>query len=156
MQNDEFKEQGNQKITESFSTIEQEQIVTNGKSPSTDSAGSPIKSDFDIYIHEKLKLLVENNPLLHETLECMEIPSHELQMKFNEISDLEKLMHPEFFDNRPTKTPERFLKIRNHITGLWAQVKPTYVSRTAIRQGLKNCGDVNWRDRRMLGYDCDL
>lgn len=119
-------------------------MESNGKSPSSDGGGSTEKSELDIILEEKLKVLIENNPLLFESLESMEIPLQELHMKCNEISDLEKLMHPEFFDNRPTKTPERFLKIRNHITGLWAQMKPTYISKTVIRQGLKNCGDVNW------------
>lgn len=133
-------------VIEVSQAIEEDYMETNGKSPSSDvtDSVSTEKSEFDNVLQEKLKLLLENNLLLFETLESMEVPTQELQMKCNEISDLEKFMHPEFFDSRPTKTPERFLKIRNHITGLWANMKPTYVSRTAIRQGLKNCGDVNW------------
>lgn len=36
-----------------------------------------------------------------------------------------------------------FLQIRNHILNAWIQTKPNYVTKTSVRQGLKNCGDVN-------------
>lgn len=35
------------------------------------------------------------------------------------------------------------LKIRNHILNVWKSIKPAYVTKTSIRQGLKQCGDVN-------------
>lgn len=45
--------------------------------------------------------------------------------------------------NKPAKTPERYLKIRNHILDYWEKHRPQYVSKTACRKGLKDCGDVN-------------
>lgn len=51
--------------------------------------------------------------------------------------------HREFFEGRPTKTPERFLKIRNYIIQAWQENRPVYVSKTMVRQGLRHCGDVN-------------
>nr|CAD7459538.1 unnamed protein product [Timema tahoe] len=33
--------------------------------------------------------------------------------------------------------------IRNHIIESWSQSKPIYVTKTSVRLGLKNCGDVN-------------
>ncbi|XP_063923826.1 histone H2A deubiquitinase MYSM1-like isoform X2 [Zophobas morio] len=72
-----------------------------------------------------------------------EVPRSEVHIDENFISELEKLVHGEFFEGRPTKTPLRYLKIRNHIINCWLSSKPTYVTKTSIRQGLKNCGDVN-------------
>lgn len=60
-----------------------------------------------------------------------------------EIGELEKYLHPEFFEGRPTKTPERYLKIRDYIVAAWNDSRPTYVSKTTVRNGLKHCGDVN-------------
>ncbi|KAJ1677131.1 hypothetical protein EV182_006810, partial [Spiromyces aspiralis] len=41
------------------------------------------------------------------------------------------------------KTPERYIKIRNHIINEWNRIKPKYLTKIAIRPGLKDCGDVN-------------
>jgi SWIRM domain len=35
------------------------------------------------------------------------------------------------------------LQIRNHILDMWQNSKPIYVSKTQVRAGLRNCGDVN-------------
>nr|CAD7260363.1 unnamed protein product [Timema shepardi] len=35
------------------------------------------------------------------------------------------------------------MDIRNHIIESWSQSKPMYVTKTSVRLGLKNCGDVN-------------
>lgn len=70
-------------------------------------------------------------------------PSEELKLNATEASDLEKLVHFEFFQGRQTKTPDRYMKIRGHILNSWFTSKPSYVSKTAVRTGLKNCGDVN-------------
>ncbi|RZC42586.1 histone H2A deubiquitinase MYSM1 [Asbolus verrucosus] len=73
----------------------------------------------------------------------LEQPKSEVTIDENFISELEKIVHSEFFEGRPTKTPLRYLKIRNHIISCWLSIKPAYVTKTSIRQGLKNCGDVN-------------
>ncbi|XP_050304868.1 histone H2A deubiquitinase MYSM1-like isoform X2 [Anthonomus grandis grandis] len=75
-------------------------------------------------------------------LDSMEVPSEEVVVNELEISDLEKYVHSEFFEGRPTKTPERYLKIRNYIIEVWHLSKPNYVFKTAVRSGLKQCGDV--------------
>ncbi|KAI9206879.1 uncharacterized protein BJ171DRAFT_495045 [Polychytrium aggregatum] len=41
------------------------------------------------------------------------------------------------------KTPERYVKIRNHILDLWDTVRPEYLTKTRARRGLNNEGDVN-------------
>ncbi|KAF5305231.1 hypothetical protein FQR65_LT07770 [Abscondita terminalis] len=76
-------------------------------------------------------------------LMSMEIPTSEVILAKDMITDLEKYIHSEFFEGRPTKTPNRYLKIRNHILNTWYISKPSYVTKTSIRPGLKNCGDVN-------------
>lgn len=70
-------------------------------------------------------------------------PTAEHPLDHRTITELEKYFHAEFFKGRPTKTSERYMKIRTFILDTWANAKPTYVSKTAIRNGLKNCGDVN-------------
>jgi protein MYSM1 len=34
-------------------------------------------------------------------------------------------------------------QIRNHIVDCWLHSRPRYVSKTSVRTGLRNCGDVN-------------
>ncbi|KAI8968245.1 hypothetical protein BDF20DRAFT_895213 [Mycotypha africana] len=60
-----------------------------------------------------------------------------------EIAEEEKLHNPEWFRGKATKTPERYLKIRNHMLACWEQCKPRYLTKTSARKGLKDCGDVN-------------
>ena len=59
------------------------------------------------------------------------------------IQDVEKEHHMEFFMGRTLKTPERYMKIRNYILDMWEKTKPSYLFKTAVRSGLRNCGDVN-------------
>lgn len=47
------------------------------------------------------------------------IPSEEKLLAPNTILEEEKLVHSEFFDGRPLKTPERYLRIRNYILDCW-------------------------------------
>ena len=49
----------------------------------------------------------------------------------------------EFFMGRALKTPERYMKIRNYILEMWEKTKPNFLFKTAVRSGLRNCGDVN-------------
>ncbi|XP_020774518.2 histone H2A deubiquitinase MYSM1 isoform X1 [Boleophthalmus pectinirostris] len=70
-------------------------------------------------------------------------PEQEIEMDPEVITEDEKQAIPEFFEGRPSKTPERYLKIRNYILDQWSKSKPKYLNKTSVRPGLKNCGDVN-------------
>ncbi|GAB6028918.1 Myb-like, SWIRM and MPN domains 1 [Chamberlinius hualienensis] len=72
-----------------------------------------------------------------------EVPEKELHLERDIITSNEKLVQREFFEGRPQKTPERYLKIRNYILDTWEKCKPNYLNKTSVRPGLKNCGDVN-------------
>ncbi|GAN02561.1 histone H2A deubiquitinase MYSM1-like [Mucor ambiguus] len=60
-----------------------------------------------------------------------------------EISEQEMAHNPEWFKQKYSKTPDRYLKIRNHMLACWKLVKPKYLTKTSARKGLKDCGDVN-------------
>ncbi|KAK2835815.1 hypothetical protein Q5P01_016299 [Channa striata] len=78
-----------------------------------------------------------------EDEEELKAPEQEVEMNLETISEDEKQAIPEFFEGRPSKTPERYLKIRNYILDQWLKNKPRYLNKTSVRPGLKNCGDVN-------------
>ncbi|KAI8088745.1 uncharacterized protein BX664DRAFT_261895, partial [Halteromyces radiatus] len=59
------------------------------------------------------------------------------------ISEEEKISNPEWFKNKHNKTPDRYLKIRNHLLACWQSCRPRYMTKTSSRKGLKDCGDVN-------------
>lgn len=46
-------------------------------------------------------------------------PEQEVTLDKDEITEEEKQAISEFFEGRPAKTPERYLKIRNHILEQW-------------------------------------
>ncbi|XP_041064442.1 histone H2A deubiquitinase MYSM1 isoform X1 [Carcharodon carcharias] len=75
--------------------------------------------------------------------EILKPPAQEVILDKNMITEDEKQAIPEFFEGRSSKTPERFLKIRNYILDQWEKSKPKYLNKTSVRPGLKNCGDVN-------------
>jgi hypothetical protein len=64
----------------------------------------------------------------------------------NEIQPFEREFQPEWFlgqtGKKINKTPERYMKIRNHIIGLWKTLGKN-ISKSRIRPGLKGEGDVN-------------
>ncbi|XP_032429007.1 histone H2A deubiquitinase MYSM1 isoform X1 [Xiphophorus hellerii] len=78
-----------------------------------------------------------------EEVEELKAPEQEVEMDTETITEDEKQAIPEFFEGRPSKTPERYLKIRNYILDQWLKSKPRYLNKTSVRPGLKNCGDVN-------------
>ncbi|XP_059369077.1 histone H2A deubiquitinase MYSM1 [Carassius carassius] len=78
-----------------------------------------------------------------EQEEELRAPDQEVVLDLNTITEEEKQAIPEFFEGRPSKTPERYLKIRNYILDQWGRSKPKYLNKTSVRPGLKNCGDVN-------------
>jgi hypothetical protein len=59
------------------------------------------------------------------------------------ITEEEKQVHSEFFCNKASKTPERYQRIRNTILQAWEKSPLTYLTKTSVRSGLKDCGDVN-------------
>lgn len=71
------------------------------------------------------------------------VPLEERIVDVATITDEEKTIHWDFFEGRPSKTPERYMKIRNSIIQEWKRVKPRYLTKTSVRPSLKNCGDVN-------------
>lgn len=83
------------------------------------------------------------DPQLDEMLNSSTVPSESIELASQTITDLEKYFHSEFFEGRPTKTPERYMKIRAYILNAWHDSQPGYVSKTTVRSGLKHCGDVN-------------
>uniref|UniRef100_A0A673WLJ2 Myb-like, SWIRM and MPN domain-containing protein 1 n=1 Tax=Salmo trutta TaxID=8032 RepID=A0A673WLJ2_SALTR len=70
-------------------------------------------------------------------------PEQEAELDLATITEEEKQAIPEFFEGRPSKTPERYLRIRNYMLDQWLKSKPKYLNKTSVRPGLKNCGDVN-------------
>ncbi|KAJ8920247.1 hypothetical protein NQ315_011908 [Exocentrus adspersus] len=77
-------------------------------------------------------------------LKSLETPRREIVLDKNSITELERVIHNEFFEGRPVKTPLRYLKIRNYIINSWISQKPVYLTKSSVRQGLKKtCGDVN-------------
>ncbi|CAO3623634.1 unnamed protein product [Mucor hiemalis] len=60
-----------------------------------------------------------------------------------EITAEERIHCAEWFVGKPSKSPERYLRIRNHILECWENTKPEYLTKTAGRKNLSSCGDVN-------------
>lgn len=54
-----------------------------------------------------------------EEEEELKAPEQEMEMDMETIAEDEKQAIPEFFEGRPSKTPERYLKIRNYILDQW-------------------------------------
>lgn len=90
----------------------------------------------------KRQLESVDEPVFKFLTSC-ETPTSEYYLEDNIITEAEKFIHSEFFKGRPTKTPSRYLKIRNSILDFWLENKPQYCTKTAVRRVLKNCGDVN-------------
>lgn len=51
--------------------------------------------------------------------EEIKAPEQEIEMDKESIKEEEKQAIPEFFEGRPSKTPDRYLKIRNYILDQW-------------------------------------
>ncbi|XP_029542194.2 histone H2A deubiquitinase MYSM1-like [Oncorhynchus nerka] len=78
-----------------------------------------------------------------EEEEELKYPEQEVELDPATITEEEKQAIPEFFEGRSSKTPGRYLRIRNYILDQWLKSKPRYLNKTSVRPGLKNCGDVN-------------
>ncbi|KAK3091933.1 hypothetical protein FSP39_023819 [Pinctada imbricata] len=97
-----------------------------------------------------------NNAIISHGGEIFEfpVPTKERFLQNKEITEEEKKIHTEFFDGRPSKTPERYLRIRNYIIDCWKKCQPSYLNKTSVRPGLKNCGDVNVIGRIHAYLEC--
>ncbi|KAB0794309.1 hypothetical protein PPYR_11148 [Photinus pyralis] len=115
--------------------VQKEHIAT---STSTVAQGASMESTSSVQ-HSDLNVGKE----IYDLLTSMDCPTCEVILGKDEVTDLEKYVHDEYFNGRTVKTPKRYLKIRNHILNAWTVGKPAYVTKTSVRQGLKNCGDVN-------------
>lgn len=107
-----------------------------------DGSDSPPHAD-DTETIRKIHELGDNDEETFNLLNSCDIPQCEIVLETSNISKLEQFLHSEYFKQGPTKTPERYLKIRNHIVSMWNQCKPNYLSKTVSRNGLRKCGDVN-------------
>ena len=54
-------------------------------------------------------------------------PTQECTLNLKAITDEEKEVVKEFFDNRPSKTPERYMRIRNYILETWYSITPSLI-----------------------------
>lgn len=89
---------------------------------------------------------VEDIPAIPETTQSEEnVKDHNTISIFDRftVSEEEMAQNPEWFKQKYSKTPDRYLKIRNHMLDCWNQCKPRYLTKTSARKGLKDCGDVN-------------
>lgn len=68
---------------------------------------------------DKLENPDEEDQEEEEEEEEIRAPEQEVTLDKEEITEEEKQAIPEFFEGRPAKTPERYLKIRNHILEQW-------------------------------------
>lgn len=71
-------------------------------------------SDNEMLFHSSCQVEEE----IHEEEE-LKPPEQEVEIDRNIIQEEEKQAIPEFFEGRQTKTPERYLKIRNYILDQW-------------------------------------
>lgn len=62
---------------------------------------------------------VEEDQEEEEEEEELRAPEQEVILDLNTITEEERQAIPEFFEGRPSKTPERYLKIRNFILDQW-------------------------------------
>lgn len=106
--------------------------------PATDSSAEDTENETS-----PDRLLPEGMEESASSAVTFEPPVAEVVLDKSEISKDEKIIHSEFFSGSSSKTPERYLRIRNFIIDAWNSQKPRYLNKTQARQGLKNCGDVN-------------
>ncbi|EGG17309.1 myb domain-containing protein [Cavenderia fasciculata] len=83
------------------------------------------------------------NDQKYEGEETNQYPTFERILPKNKIIEIEIRGCEEFFKGIPSKTPDRYLKIRNAIVDHWNRIKPIKLSKTIARREIKECGDVN-------------
>ncbi|CAO3600425.1 unnamed protein product [Absidia cylindrospora] len=61
----------------------------------------------------------------------------------DDITALERAQNPEWFiEGKPTKTPRKYMTVRNFILNYWDEHKPNYITKSSARKHMANCGDV--------------
>lgn len=127
-------------------------------SPNTVPSGSPsvpspkrvkasVRHDKD-YLHKLLEQDSNLHAILEDALTLEKPPVQEIFLDYDNFTSIEIQFNIEFFKPPPSgynsgKTPQRYAKIRNTILECWEKCKPQYLSKTAVRNLLKDCGDVN-------------
>ncbi|CAO3574003.1 unnamed protein product [Mortierella alpina] len=108
-------------------------------SPSNHSAGHSVS-----FQHEPT-FIPSGQTSIAPALTMSTTPAHAVPRVMDKaiITEEEKAVHSEFFCNKASKTPERYLRIRNTILQAWERSPSTYLTKTSVRSGLKDCGDVN-------------
>ncbi|XP_028629151.1 histone H2A deubiquitinase MYSM1 isoform X2 [Grammomys surdaster] len=133
-------------LNEKYNKPVEEYTIQGGEEPTEEAKHSlspePCEAQKDSSGNEMLLLPCQMEEENHEGEE-LKPPEQEVEIDRNVIQEEEKQAIPEFFEGRQTKTPERYLKIRNYILDQWEICKPKYLNKTSVRPGLKNCGDVN-------------
>ncbi|XP_059475457.1 histone H2A deubiquitinase MYSM1-like isoform X2 [Neocloeon triangulifer] len=118
-------------------------ILKEESEPEAVVSNKVLQPEVDCKVEEVAFAELEEEKVGKEKIFTFPLPLQEVSLDPEIVTDQEKDVHFEFFTGRPTKTPSRYLKIRNHIIDMWKECKPNYVSKTQTRNGLKNCGDVN-------------
>ncbi|KAI9596703.1 hypothetical protein BDF19DRAFT_22304 [Syncephalis fuscata] len=80
--------------------------------------------------------IIENNNAVVDSTDTVIIDR-------SSISEEEVKGNPEFFCGKPACTPDRYMKIRNHILNCWHKTRPSYLTKTGARKDMRDCGDVN-------------
>ncbi|KAI8371548.1 uncharacterized protein BYT42DRAFT_72947 [Radiomyces spectabilis] len=92
---------------------------------------------------EKQDTTMEQKAIPHDPIPEKQTVKENSMFDRHVISEEEQRNNPEWFNNKQSKTPDRYLKIRNHMLDCWEACKPRYLTKTSARKGLKDCGDVN-------------
>ncbi|XP_050731914.1 histone H2A deubiquitinase MYSM1-like [Eriocheir sinensis] len=129
-----------------------EQLVIIDKSPTDENFSTKVEESKNLdvmdecgevkdVVHSRVEGIGSEGRKQHVFTFPQPLTEHELDLEG--ITEEERIVHFEYFDGKGVKTPERYMKIRNYLINFWKQIKPKYVRKTAVRAGLKNCGDVN-------------
>ncbi|KAF9908476.1 hypothetical protein BX616_000139 [Lobosporangium transversale] len=119
----------------SSSSSRGEQSKLSVQQPPSSSSGNPIASHYE-------STLSDTNAI-SPALTTISRTVRPRVLDKSVITEEEKLVHSEFFCNKASKTPERYQRIRNTIIQAWEKSPSTYLTKTSVRSGLKDCGDVN-------------
>jgi protein MYSM1 len=127
-------DQNNAVNTEKQDSSDMEVNQDQNQSPIANDTKEPSPEN-DLNHEEEMEALHSEKEILHQ----VDISPFD---RFN-ISEEEMAQNPEWFKQKYSKTPERYLRIRNHMLDCWHYCKPRYLTKTSARKGLKDCGDVN-------------
>ncbi|KAI9484180.1 MAG: hypothetical protein EXX96DRAFT_617123 [Benjaminiella poitrasii] len=92
-----------------------------------------IQRDNKLFEHKR-ETFSKSEQLIDEELEY--------EIDQSKITDEERFVNTEWFRGKANKTPERYMKIRNHIINSWKQHRPKYLFKSIVLRSLKNVGDL--------------